>query len=138
MKTLRKYDRKVPAENPSDLAKSLKNNDSDAGLMKIKELALSDSLTSVILVLHEIITLKGQLSLELQAIRDDRKAQQRDFRELVGELQEALTKIQANFRIEAQLLNLITKDNDNAGENEQKGRGTRTQAQACRVLPLRK
>ena len=57
---------------------------------------------------------KGRLALELQAARDDRKAQRKEFEEMLSELKDTLTKIQAQFKVEAQLLNLIRP----AGENK--------------------
>ena len=76
-------------------------------LKYIKELASDNVLTSAYLILAECEKLKARLALELQALRDDRKAQQKEFNEFMAELRATLTEIQANFRIEAQLLNLI-------------------------------
>ena len=74
---------------------------------KIKELSLTNSLTDAYLLLQEIKELKRSLSLELDLARDYRKAQEIEFKEFMAELRATLTEIQANFRIEAQLLNLI-------------------------------
>jgi hypothetical protein len=99
-------------------------------LKRIKELASDNVLTSAYLIIAECGKLKARLALELQASGDDRKKQWREFRELISELRETLTQIQAQFRIEAQLLNLIGPNS--AGDQKtqkEKGRGrTRTQA----------
>ena len=77
MELLKKSDSGVPGENSEDLAKSLQNNDTEVSSERIRELALSDFLTSAALILMELNELKARLSLELQAIRDDRKAQKK-------------------------------------------------------------
>ena len=74
---------------------------------KIKELASDNVLMSAYLLLQDAKDLKARLALELQATRDDRRAQHKEFQELMAELRDTLTKIQAQFRIEAQLLNLV-------------------------------
>jgi hypothetical protein len=121
MELLRKHDREVPAENRKDstvternITELLKNDD---GGERIKELALSDSLTSSILLLYEIKTLKARLARELDMAEDRRKKQAKDHVELLAQLWEELRKIRAQFRIEAQLLGLIKpdeEDRDNA------------------------
>jgi hypothetical protein len=57
--------------------------------------------------LQECMKLKARLSLELQAARDDRRAQQKEHLEFMSELWTTLRKIQAQFRVEAELLNLV-------------------------------
>lgn len=74
---------------------------------KIKELASDNVLTSAYLILAECEKLKARLALELQAVRDDRKTQQKEFSELMISLRETLDQIRAKHLIEAQLLNLI-------------------------------
>ena len=51
--------------------------------------------TDVELILHECRELKANLSLELQAARDDRRAQHKEFQEFMAELRDTLTRIQA-------------------------------------------
>lgn len=87
---------------------------------KIKELASDNILMSAYLLLEEARQLKALLALELQAVRDDRRAQHGEFQKSMVELRETLTKIQARFHIDAQLLNLIGrqesgKDNEHTG-----------------------
>jgi hypothetical protein len=74
---------------------------------KIKELASDNVLTSAYLILAECEKLKVRLALELQAVRDDRKTQQKEFSEFMISLRETLDQIRAKHLIEAQLLNLI-------------------------------
>jgi hypothetical protein len=78
---------------------------------EIKDLTLL--FTDAELILQECKDLKVNLSLVLQAARDDRRAQYKEFQEFMAELRETLTKIQAEFKVEAQLLNLIKPE---AGE----------------------
>ena len=82
---------------------------------KIKDLAADNVLTSAYLLLAEAQEIKARLALELRAARDDRKAQHKEFQEFMAELCDTLTKIQAQFKVEAQLLNLIRPQ---AGENK--------------------
>ena len=82
-------------------------------IKKTKDLTLL--FTDAELILHECRELKANLSLELQAVRDDRRAQHKQFEEFMNELRETLIKIKAQFRVEAQLLNLIGPE---AGDNE--------------------
>ena len=74
---------------------------------RIKELASDNILMSAYLLLEESRELKARLALELQAVRDDRKTQQKEFSELMISLRETLDQIRAKHLIEAQLLNLI-------------------------------
>jgi hypothetical protein len=87
---------------------------------KIKELSLTNSLTDAYLLLQEIKELKRSLSLELDLARDRRKAQEAEFRQFMTELWKTLDKIRAQFRVEAELLNLINahdrSNNQDAGD----------------------
>ena len=85
-------------------------------LERIKELASDNVLTSAYLILAECERLKARLALELQAVRDDRKAQQKEFSEFMVYLRETLDEIRAKHLIEAQLLDLVRKPN--AGDKE--------------------
>lgn len=76
---------------------SVKNN---------QELASDNVLISAYLILAECEKLKARLALELQAARDDRRAQHREFQEFMAELREIHTEIQAQRKVEAQFLNL--------------------------------
>jgi len=84
---------------------------------KIKELASDNVLMSAYLILQEAEVIKARLALELQAARDDRKAHHREFQEFIAELWQMLRDIQSQFRIEAQLLNLIRPQE--AGEKKE-------------------
>ncbi len=77
---------------------------------KIKELAKADALTSALILLGDARDLKRNLSIELQAVRDDRLDQARDFAELMGEIRQTLAEIKAQNRIDATLLNLVTPE----------------------------
>jgi hypothetical protein len=81
---------------------------------KIRELAISDSLTSSILLVQELKDLKALLSWQLDLLRNRRKEMERDHVNLMDELPRTLRKIQANFRVEAQLLNLIRPDKESS------------------------
>lgn len=83
---------------------------------RIKELASDNILTSAYLLLEEARQLKAQLALELQAAKDDRRAQHKEFQEFMAELREILWQIRAKHMIEAQLLDLIRPEK--AGENK--------------------
>jgi len=80
--------------------------------------------TDAELILQECRELKANLSLELQAARDDRRAQHREFQEFLAELRETLTKIQTQFRIEAQLLNLISPAGEDGCQKRSRKRST--------------
>jgi len=94
---------------------------------KIKELSLTNSLTDSYLLLQDIKELKRSLSLELDLARDRRKAQEAEFRQFMTELWETLEKIRAQFRVEAELLNLINahdrSNNQDAGD-QRREKGT--------------
>ena len=94
---------------------------------KIKELSLTNSLTDAYLLLQEIKELKRSLSLELDLARDRRKAQEAEFRQFMTELWKTLDKIRAQFRVEAELLNLINahdrSNNQDAGD-QRREKGT--------------
>ena len=72
---------------------------------KIKDLTLL--FTDAELILQECRELKFNLSLELQALRDDRRSHEREFKESMAHLVETLDQIRAKHIIEAQLLKLI-------------------------------
>jgi hypothetical protein len=78
-----------------------------AGSAEIRELALTNSLTDSYLILGEILDLKRSLSLELDLAKDRRQAHEAEFQEFMAELWDTLNKIRAQFRAEAELLNLI-------------------------------
>ncbi len=75
---------------------------------KIKELSLTCSLTDAYLLLQDIKELKRSLSLELDLARNRRVAQDAEFREFMTELWGTLRQIQAQFRVDATLLGLIS------------------------------
>jgi hypothetical protein len=72
------------------------------------------------LILGECRKLKGDLSVELQAAKDDRK----ELQQLTNELWETLQKIQAQFRVEAQLMNLIKPLEKGGGNIRNQGNET--------------
>jgi len=51
-----------------------------------KALLLENLLLDAYLILQEVADLKRNLSLELQAARDERRAQNREFKEFVADL----------------------------------------------------
>ena len=77
---------------------------------KIKDLTLL--FTDAELILQECRELKANLSLELQAVRDDRGAQYREFQELMSEVRNTLHHIQARFMVDARVLDLVRPDED--------------------------
>jgi len=83
---------------------------------RIKELASDNVLMSAYLLFEESIQLKAQLALELQAAKDDRRAQHKEFQEFMTELRGTLRQIRAKHLIEAQLLDLIRPEK--AGEDK--------------------
>jgi len=90
---------------------------------KIKELASDNVLLSAYLLLEDARKSKAQLALELQAARDDRRAQHREFQEFMAELRETLARIQANFMLDATLLGLISPlKTGEEGCHERKGK----------------
>jgi len=74
---------------------------------QIKELALTNCLTDAEIILGDARSLADELRRQVQAAKDERKAQEKEFKEFMSELWSTLRKIQAQHRIEAQLLNLI-------------------------------
>jgi hypothetical protein len=78
----------------------------------IRELVAMNTLTDAYLILAECKKLKALLALELQATRDDRKEQHKQFREFMFELLETLDQIRARHLIDAQILNLIEPRKD--------------------------
>jgi len=101
---------------------------------QIKELASDNVLTSAYLILAECNKLKAQLALELQALRDDRKAQQKEFSEFMAYLRETLDEIRAKHLIEAQLLDLVRKPN----VGDQKRGKKETQTKTSGILSFRR
>ena len=85
---------------------------------EIKELAADNVLMSAYLILQDIKQLKRSLSLELDLARDRGVAQERDFQEFMAELRDTLTGIQANFRLDAILLNLVSPKAGDEGWQE--------------------
>ena len=83
---------------------------------EIQELSLAIAGIDQQLLLVELKDLKRNLSIELQAARDDRVAREKEFREFMSEWWETLRKIQADFRVDATLLGLISPDK--AGEDQ--------------------
>lgn len=81
---------------------------------KTKDLTLL--FTDAELILQECRELKAHLSLELQAVRDDRRAQYKEFQEVMAEVRDTLHHIQARFMVDARLLDLVRPDA--AGEEE--------------------
>jgi len=104
---------------------------------RICELSMAIVSTDLHILLEEIKDLKANLALELDFARDRRLQQESEFQELISELRQTLAKIQAQFRIEAQLLNLIREPK--AGDhNEKKERGaTGAQEKTSRVSSYR-
>lgn len=87
---------------------------------EIKELASDNVLLSAYLLLEDARELKAQLAMELDLARDRRLAQEKEFRQFMSELWDTLTKIQAQFRIEAQLLNLVRPQEENGNRDDDK------------------
>jgi len=97
----------------------------------IKELASDNVLMSAYLILAECAKLKARLALELQAARDDRRAQHKEFQEFMAELREIHTEIQAQRKVEAQLLNLMRPQ---AGEKKWQRSGSGKGSSQNRML----
>jgi len=74
---------------------------------EIKELAVTNALTDAFLILQELRDLKINLSLELQAVRDDRKHYHKEIQELLSTIQDELIRIQSRFTVDATILGLI-------------------------------
>lgn len=74
---------------------------------QIRELSITNALTDAYLILQEVRDLKINLSIELQAVRDDRRRQAKEWAQLMAEQCATLREIQAQFRIDATLLHLI-------------------------------
>ena len=79
-----------------------------------KALLLENLLLDGYLLLQQIQDLKCNLSVELQAVRDDRKAQSEEFREFMVELTNSLDQIRGKHLIQAQLLDLVQPDRKNS------------------------
>jgi hypothetical protein len=86
---------------------------------EIKELSSDKVLMSAYLLLEDAKQLKANLAMELDLARDRRLAQEKEFKEFMYELWGTLRKIQAQFKVEAQFLNLIKPK---AGEKENETR----------------
>jgi hypothetical protein len=87
---------------------------------KIRELSIAIATTDLHILLEEIKDLKRHLALELDLVRDRRQKQEREFQEIINEFRQTLGEIKAQFRIEAQLLNLIKGPNDAGDQKEEK------------------
>jgi hypothetical protein len=72
---------------------------------KTKDLILL--FTDAEIILGDARSLADELRRQVQAARDGRRAQHKEFQEFMAELRETLIQIKAQFRVEAQLLNLI-------------------------------
>lgn len=72
---------------------------------RIRELALI--FTDAELILQECRDLKANLSLELQAARDDRKHYHKEIQELLLTIRDELIRIQSRFTVDATILGLI-------------------------------
>lgn len=74
---------------------------------RIRELSITCALTDVQLLLQQAKDLKANLAMELDLARDRRLAQEKEFKAFMSELWGTLRKIQAQFSVEAELLNLV-------------------------------
>ncbi len=92
------------------------------GKEEIRELSITNALTDAYLILAEVKDLKRSLGQELDFARDRRLSQEKEFREFMSEVWSTLRKIQAQFHIESQLLNLIERPDPVTGK---RGRGER-------------
>jgi len=88
---------------------------------EIKELALQCATAEALELGLELRELKVNLSLELQAVRDQRVAEHREWREFMAEQRRELDRIKADFRTEATLLNLIKGQGRREGDSETRG-----------------
>lgn len=86
---------------------------------KILELAVDSNLMESRIVLEEIKEIARFLSLELDLVRDRRKAQEKQFQEFMTELWSFLDKLAAKYCIDRQLLNLVNEPK--AGEQKWEG-----------------
>lgn len=84
---------------------------------EIKDLTLL--FTDAALILQECRELKARLALELQATRDDRRAQHMEFQAFMSKLEQTLARIQAQFKVEAQLLNLVRPTGEDKWQKEE-------------------
>jgi hypothetical protein len=97
----------------------------------VKDLILLS--TDAELILQECKDLKLNLSVELRAVRDDRKRMFREFNEFMSELQRTLDQMRAKHLIEAGLLDLIRP----TGENEECQRSeSENRSSHCRTLDV--
>lgn len=77
--------------------------------------------TDAEIILGDARSLADELRRQVQAAKDERKAQHKEFCEFMNELWGTLRKIQAQFKVEAQLLNLIRPE---AGEDRWQGKSS--------------
>ena len=84
-----------------------------------RELALQCAVAEALELVLELKEMKANLSLELQATRDQREAAHREWREFMQQMRGELDRIRADFRTDATLLHLINAPNkDEAGEKK--------------------
>lgn len=104
---------------------------SSALIEKARTAAVSASLLTaeLVAILEELRELKVNLSLELQAVRDQRVAEYWESRKLMEEIRETLTTVRYQFRQEAMLLHLIEplKAGDAVNGEKKKDRGRAAQ-----------
>jgi hypothetical protein len=95
---------------------------------KCRTVALACNLLTVELVAitEELKELKVNLSLELQAVRDQRVAEHREWREFLAEQRQELDRIKADFRTDAMLLHLIEPPTKEQAGEEAWDRKTKT------------
>lgn len=99
---------------------------------KIKELASDNVLMSAYLLLQDAKDLKANLAMELDLARDRRLAQEKEFRKFMNEMWKILTRIQAQFSVEAELLNLVRPQK--AGED--RWQKENNSSSRCRTLDV--
>ena len=87
-----------------------------------KVLLVENLLTDCYLLLQEVGNLKINLAVELQAARDDRKAQHKELAEFMTDLKNTLDEIRAKHIVQAQLLDLIPQ-----GPNDEPDKKTNLQ-----------
>lgn len=91
---------------------------------EIKELAIDAAFSECRLLVDELKELKVNLSLELQATRDQRLAEAREWRELAEAMRELITTVKANERINRTVLDIIdsAKTGETQWENQPKAK----------------
>jgi hypothetical protein len=90
---------------------------------QIQELSLAVAGIDLQLAMEKVEDMKRNLSIELQRVRDDRRDQWQEFQEYMNELREALDQIRAQHLIEAQLLDLVGKQNAGDQKEEERDSG---------------